>query len=76
VRQARLLFDWDMEHERGIDAQERLRLIYDRPAVEGEWAAQRRLIAVLLWRAAPNVTSQYASCSHSRCPSRPTGTQG
>jgi len=52
VRQARLLFDWDMEHERGIDAQERLRLIYDRPAVEGEWAAQRRLIAVLLWRAA------------------------
>lgn len=49
---ARVLFDWDMEHERGIDAQDRIPLVHARPAVEREWAAQQRLAALILWRAA------------------------
>ncbi len=51
VQQAGTLLDWEMEH-RGIDAEERLRLVYARPALEREWADQKRLAALVLWRAA------------------------
>jgi hypothetical protein len=47
-----VFFDWHMEHEHGIDTPERLRLVYARPAVEREWADQKSLTALVLWRAA------------------------
>uniref|UniRef100_A0AAU2V851 Uncharacterized protein n=1 Tax=Streptomyces sp. NBC_00003 TaxID=2903608 RepID=A0AAU2V851_9ACTN len=47
-----MFFDWDMEHERAIDSQDRLRLVYAQPQVEQEWSAQKRLAALILWRAA------------------------
>lgn len=41
-----------MEGGRGIDARERIRLVHARPVLEREWAAQKRLMALVLWRSA------------------------
>lgn len=49
---ARIFFDWEMEHDRGIDSQERIRLVHARSDAEREWADHKRLTALVLWRAA------------------------
>ncbi|MFF8618124.1 hypothetical protein [Streptomyces sp. NPDC015350] len=52
MAQARACFEWEMDHERGLDLQDRIPLVHARPALEREWAAQQRLVALILWRAA------------------------
>jgi len=46
------MWEWHMEAACGLDAQDRLRQVYSRPAIEQEWATERRAMALVLWRAA------------------------
>lgn len=47
-----MFFDWQLEHEGGVDHPQRMRMVHEQPRLEREWAAQQRLIALILWRVA------------------------
>lgn len=52
VKQASLLYEWRLEHDLGLDAQTMINHVVQQPEAEGEWAADRTLLALVLWRTA------------------------